>query len=211
MPGDMNDDPDSRCSLHLEVAVRDPAWRHTVADAEALAAQAANAALSTARLAKFARSGVVEAALTLADDALSRELNHRYRDQDKPTNVLSFSGTDGPGGPGRDAPRFDNRVPPGGARQLGDGPPLILGDVVIARQTTVREAGELGKPLKDHLRHLVVHGMLHLLGYDHQQAAAAEEMERLEVEILATLGVPDPYHLTDAMGADEAAIRRQRS
>ena len=195
MPGDMNDDPDSRCSLHLEVAVRDPAWRHTVADAEALAAQAANAALSTARLAKFARSGVVEAALTLADDALSRELNHRYRGQDKPTNVLSFSGADGPGSAG----------------QLGEGPPLILGDVVIARQTTVREAGEQGKPLQDHLRHLVVHGMLHLLGYDHQQATAAEEMERLEVEILATLGVPDPYHMAGTAHANEAETRSQRS
>jgi probable rRNA maturation factor len=201
MPGDMNDDPDSRCSLHLEVAVRDPAWRHTVADAEALAAQAANAALSTARLSKFARSGVVEAALTLADDALSRELNHRYRGQDKPTNVLSFSGADGPGGAG----------------QLGEGlplilgPPLILGDVVIARQTTVREAGEQGKPLQDHLRHLVVHGMLHLLGYDHQQATAAEEMERLEVEILATLGVPDPYHPAGMAHANEAETRSQRS
>ena len=195
MPGDMNDDPDSRCSLHLEVAVRDPAWRHTVADAESLAAQAANAALSTARLSKFARSGVVEAALTLADDALSRELNHRYRGQDKPTNVLSFSGADGPGSAG----------------PLGEGPPLILGDVVIARQTTVREAGEQGKPLQDHLRHLVVHGMLHLLGYDHQQATAAQEMEQLEVEILATLGVPDPYHMAGTAHANEAETRSQRS
>jgi probable rRNA maturation factor len=203
MPGDMNDDPDSRCSLHLEVAVRDPSWRHTVAGAESLAAQAAKAALSTARLARFARSGVVEAALTLADDALSRELNHRYRGQDKPTNVLSFSGVD--------APRVDNRVPPDATGQLGEGPPLVLGDVVIARQTTVREADEQGKPLQDHLRHLVVHGMLHLLGYDHQQAAAAEEMERLEVEILATLGVPDPYHIAGTARANEAGTWGLRS
>jgi probable rRNA maturation factor len=73
------------------------------------------------------------------------------------------------------------------------GAPRLLGDIVIAHETTAREANAEGKPFADHLGHLAVHGFLHLLGYDHESDADAEVMERLEREILAQLGVPDPY------------------
>ena len=107
-----------------------------------------------------------ELAIMLCDDAAMRELNARWRDRPEPTNVLSF--------------------PAAGGSEM-------LGDIAIAFETTAREAQAEQKPFADHLTHLAVHGFLHLLGYDHQSDAEAEEMERLEVAILARLGVPDPY------------------
>lgn len=115
--------------------------------------------------------------VVLTDDAEQRRLNRDYRGQDKPTNVLSFA-LAGPG-----------ETPPPGA-------PLLLGDVVLARETVAREAAEQQKPLADHLQHLVVHGVLHLLGYDHENDTEAAIMEKSEVAILARLGVPDPYRDT---------------
>jgi probable rRNA maturation factor len=112
----------------------------------------------------------VEAAIVLSEDAELRALNRRWRGKDKPTNVLSFpSGAAGP----------DGR--------------LLLGDVVLAYQTLEREAEEAQKPLSDHLSHLVIHGVLHLMGYDHEKPAEARRMEALEVRVLAGLGIPDPY------------------
>jgi probable rRNA maturation factor len=117
------------------------------------------------------RARGAEATVVLADDALVRSLNATYRGQDKPTNVLSFP----------------FRAPPGGDRGH------MLGDVVLAAETIAREARELAVPPSHHLQHLVIHGLLHLLGYDHDTDAEAEIMERVETEILATLGVADPY------------------
>ena len=102
-----------------------------------------------------------------------RALNRRYRDQDKATNVLSFGAGDPVGLPA-DAPRN-------------------LGDLVICAAVVAEEANEQGKRLADHWAHMLVHGTLHLLGYDHTQHAEAEEMEALEVRILAAGDVPDPY------------------
>ncbi len=106
------------------------------------------------------------------DDASIREINAEWRQQDKPTNVLSF-------------PAFP--VTP------GEKPGPMLGDIVIARETVEREAVDLGKSFEEHLTHLLVHGFLHLLGYDHMETEEAEEMEALETRILASLGLSDPY------------------
>lgn len=109
----------------------------------------------------------------LADDAMVRQLNRGYRDRDEVTNVLSF--------------------PALGDAPLADGAPLMLGDVAVAFETTRTEATAEDKPLAHHLAHLVVHGMLHLLGYRHDAPVEAETMEKLEAEVLAGLGLPDPY------------------
>jgi probable rRNA maturation factor len=112
--------------------------------------------------------------VVLADDAEQQRLNSLFRGKDAPTNVLAFPAWE----PGM-------RSPPGA--------PLSFGDIVLAFETVAGEADEQGKPFADHLRHLIVHGVLHLLGHDHQAADAASIMESLETVILAELGVPDPY------------------
>ncbi|GHD15540.1 rRNA maturation RNase YbeY [Tianweitania populi] len=126
--------------------------------------------------ATFERLGVTEGTSELSilftDDASIQELNREWRDKDKPTNVLSF-------------PAFP--VEP------GDPLPPMLGDIVIARETVVREAQEETKPFDHHLTHLTVHGLLHCLGFDHETEEQAEEMEGLEREILRSLAIPDPY------------------
>jgi len=120
----------------------------------------------------------------LADDATLRRLNRDYRGKDKPTNVLAFplafplAGRGGKATPG-------NMV-------LGD---LLLGDVVLALETVQAEAAAQGKSVGDHLAHLVVHGVLHLLGHDHVRATAAARMEALERRILAAMGIADPYRV----------------
>jgi probable rRNA maturation factor len=129
------------------------------------------AAAALAEHSECVRLRGAEASVVLGDDALVRALNRTYRGQDKPTNVLSFP----------------FQVPPGGARNG------ILGDVVLAAETVAREAAERGIPPVHHLQHLVIHGLLHLLGFEHDADAEAETMERLETEILATLAIADPY------------------
>ena len=106
-----------------------------------------------------------ELSLVLSDDAAMRTLNREWRGKDRPTNVLSFA----------------------------TGEATLPGDIVLAFETVAREATEQGKPLPDHLRHLVVHGVLHLLGHDHEAQEEAERMEALETSILAGLGIADPY------------------
>lgn len=113
-----------------------------------------------------------ELSLVFTDDASIRAINAEWRNQDKPTNVLSF-------------PAYP--VTP------GEMPGPMLGDIVVAHETLKREAAELGKPFEEHLTHLLVHGFLHLFGYDHIQDDEAEKMEGLETRILARLGLSDPY------------------
>ena len=115
-----------------------------------------------------------EVAVMLTDDAGIRTLNKNWRDQDKPTNVLSFPALQPTAGAPADAPR-------------------MLGDIAIAYETTRKEADDEEKPFDHHLSHLAVHGFLHLIGYDHEKDDDAETMESLEQEILAQLGIPDPY------------------
>jgi probable rRNA maturation factor len=117
-----------------------------------------------------------EVSLVFTDDASIREINAEWRNQDKPTNVLSF-------------PAFP-LIP-------GKMPGLMLGDIILAQETIVREAQDLGKPFDEHLTHLLVHGFLHLFGYDHLEENDAERMESLETRILAGLGLSDPYGDSD--------------
>lgn len=113
-----------------------------------------------------------ELSIVFTDDASIREINAEWRSQDKATNVLSF-------------PAFP--LEPGGK------PGPMLGDIIIARETVEREAADLEKSFDDHLTHLMVHGFLHLFGYDHMNNSEAERMEGLETRILASLGLSDPY------------------
>ncbi len=119
----------------------------------------------------FSQPDGAEVSLCLADDAQLKALNLRWRGVDKPTNVLSF--------PSAQPDRFAE--------------PVTLGDIALAYETLAREANELGAPLADHYRHLVAHGFLHLIGYDHGSDEEAERMEALETRIMARLGAADPY------------------
>lgn len=177
----MSDDPDST-DLTIEVSVLDPAWLKGLAQAEEVARRAAVAALRTSRaLADVVRP--VEVSIVLTDDTHARALNKDHRGHDVATNVLSF-------GQGCDPA---SRGPARRSREAPSPAPLLLGDVVLARGVVCREAAEQGKSLADHLSHLVVHGVLHLLGFDHERSDEAEEMEGLEVACLAGLGIADPY------------------
>ena len=164
-------------SAEFDIAVRilDTGWRRLWPAAVGGARAAARAALGRgSKRPPSAGADVVEVAIVLADDDEVRRLNRDYRGIDKPTNVLSF----GSSGDGRD-------------RVAGE--PIILGDVILARETVAAEAATQGKSIADHALHLVVHGVLHLLGHDHESAREAEAMEALEIDLLARLGIADPY------------------
>ena len=153
-----------------EVLVVAECWQNEP-DAEAVIQRAIAAAAGSVD----ADVGDAELAVMLTDDPGIRTLNSNWRGIDKPTNVLSFPALQGEG-----------------ARKPGDAP-RMLGDIAIAYETTRREADAEGKLFEHHLSHLAIHGFLHLIGYDHENDAGAEEMEALETEILEQLGIPDPY------------------
>jgi len=142
----------------IEIEVEDGAWSAALPEVEAVVTRAATAALGTIE---------GDIVVLLTDDEAVREINARFRDRDRPTNVLSF-------------PAAESAFP-------------HLGDLTLAYGVCAREAVEQGKTLSDHLSHLTVHGVLHLLGRDHEDDAEAEEMEAEERSILASLGVADPY------------------
>jgi len=160
----------------LDIVIEDARWQ--AVGLEALAERAEQATLSHLGL----RCDDWEIALLACDDARIAVLNGDFRDKPAATNVLSWPSEER----GADAPGAVPDVP-----QPGFDPEL--GDIAIAYDTCVREATEQGKPLCDHVTHLVVHAILHLLGYDHIRDPDAALMERLEVEILGKLGLPDPY------------------
>jgi probable rRNA maturation factor len=148
-------------------------WLSAVPAVRRVCRRAAIAALAAAET-SLAES---ELSMMLTDDATIADLNRRYRGRDAPTDVLSFSNPDlQPGTP-----------PSAGAA------PALLGDVVVAFETASADAAKDGKNLSDHLAHLVVHGVLHLLGYDHEDDGDARSMEALEVAVLAGLGIENPY------------------
>lgn len=162
--------------MSVEVIIEDPRW--DAVGLEALAIRAEAATLTHLGLDPEESEGSVLA----CDDARIKVLNADFREKDKATNVLSWPA--------------DERATPGERPPLPepdfDGA-IELGDIAISYDTCAREAEEHGKSLEAHTTHLIVHGLLHLLGYDHITDADAEIMERTEVEILATLGLPDPY------------------
>jgi probable rRNA maturation factor len=145
-----------------------------------LAGRGVRAAVGASDHAALIESGIaVELSVKFTDDEEVRALNAAYRGKDKPTNVLSF-------------PMFEPRLLPSLAS--AEGGEALLGDIVLAQGVCAREAAEKGVAVADHAIHLVVHGTLHLLGYDHEQGEeAAETMEALERAALAGLGIADPY------------------
>ncbi len=169
-----------------EVLVVADGWR-AEPDAEAVIHRAIAAAAETVHAGSSeaahgeANLGEAELAVMLTDDAGIRTLNRNWRGIDKPTNVLSFPA-----------------LQPTGAGSPDDAP-RMLGDIAIAYETTRKEADDEQKPFDHHLSHLAIHGFLHLIGYDHETDDDAEAMETLEQEILAQLGIPDPYADRDRM------------
>lgn len=154
-------------TVHYDISIIAEGW-----DREELLAKVVDNAIS----ATFNRLGFdkleSELSLVFTNDHDIRKLNAQWRNIDKPTNVLSF-------------PAFD--IAP------GNRPGPLLGDIVLAHETVTREADNENKSINDHLTHLLVHGLLHLVGYDHQTDDEAEQMEQLEREILRNLGIADPY------------------
>jgi probable rRNA maturation factor len=153
--------------LNVDVIFENDGWQNPSL-AETWVRQAASALAAHEIVGRLQPS---EACIALSSDAHVQMLNAGFRGKDKPTNVLSFPAPESP-------IAFTTKQ---------------LGDIVIARETVEREATERGIPFADHLRHLTVHGLLHLLGYDHETDGDAFEMESLETDILARLGIPDPY------------------
>ena len=164
--------------------IRTARWRTKLPGAARLCRRAARAAFEQASdstpCGKLLRGQPGEISIVLASDSFVAKLNHEFRGKHGPTNVLSFSaGSLGDAAMMGAALRGREKVP--------------IGDVVIALETVVAEAKRAGKPLSDHLAHLTVHGVLHLLGFDHERKKDAVRMEGIEVQILASLGIPDPY------------------
>ncbi|MDI9849867.1 rRNA maturation RNase YbeY [Rhodoblastus sp. 17X3] len=151
--------------LTIGAAVECPQWEN-LPNIDGLLAESLQAVLN--ETGEDVREGA-EVSFLFCDDARIRELNRQFRGKDQPTNVLSFPGPDP-----LDKAQF-------------------LGDIALAFETIAREAQEQGKSLEHHCRHMIVHGFLHLLGYDHEESVEAEEMEATEIRILQALGVEDPY------------------
>jgi probable rRNA maturation factor len=152
-----------RAAASVAVLIRSPLWRVAGLQPAQTARRAARAALAACETA-------APVTVALSDDTELRELNHMWRGKDRPTNVLAF---------------------PAGSVPVRGRPPL--GDVILAFETVAQEAEAADLALSHHLSHLVVHGVLHLLGYDHEKPAEARRMEGLEVRVLAGLGIADPY------------------
>ncbi|MDO9367231.1 MAG: rRNA maturation RNase YbeY [Sphingopyxis sp.] len=163
--------------LSVETYAETP-WPDAI-DWEERAGQAAAAALALTPYASLASAApLVEISVRLTDDTEVHTLNRDFRGKDKPTNVLSF-------------PQVQDDLLEGLANS--DDGEILLGDIVLARETCAREAEEKGISIVDHATHLIVHGTLHLVGYDHMDDAAAGAMEALEVKALASLGIANPY------------------
>jgi probable rRNA maturation factor len=166
----MTNDRGSGCAVAADIVIEAGGWP-PAPELRALAERSLQAACSVALADDAANTDrELEVSLVFTDDAAIRELNRKWRGKDNPTNVLSFP------------------QPPV--------PHVPIGDIVLGFETVKREAGLAGRPLEAHISHLVVHGFLHLMGYDHENPDDAEHMERLEREGLSMIGIADPYAVT---------------
>lgn len=172
----------------LEIALsREDVWPEQ--DWEALATRAATAAIErTPHGPLLTVTATVEISIRMTDDAEVQTLNAQYRQKDKPTNVLSF--------PMVQADLIDTIDQNSDANDTWGGE-ILLGDIVLAYETCVREAAEKGVSVEDHASHLIVHGTLHLLGYDHLDDREGDAMEAIEVDALTALGIANPYCLEE--------------
>lgn len=164
---------DTKRPLTVDIAIQDPAWEK-IEDVRALIERTVATAVRYADMPHLTQGRSLDLCIILANNDLVHVLNREYRGKDKPTNVLTFAALD------------DGTTPDHGGS-------IGLGDVFLAIETLKDEAKDQNKPFNDHLMHLCVHGTLHLLGYDHLDEGDANIMETLEIKILQSLGVQNPY------------------
>lgn len=157
---------------HIDLAIHTDNWEKAGAPEKLLRELSEKAILASATTAKLYWPETAELSIVFTDDAEMTQINGEWRKLEKPTNVLSFPGDD---------------------IQIGEPSGQMIGDIIFAFETVEREANEQNKPFENHLTHLMVHGFLHLFGYDHIEDGEAEVMESLETKILATLKISDPY------------------
>ena len=161
----LNPPPVKERTFSVDIQIADPNWEDLDFNARDMAEIAVRETLFCTQ---FSKDDGCEVSILLAHNDLVQTLNREYRGKDKPTNVLSFETEE-------------------------SGPHAPLGDIIIARETVLKEAEEQLKTVKEHFIHLIVHGSLHLLGYDHEEEADAENMESMEIWILQRLGIKNPY------------------
>lgn len=170
---------DNSPAIQPDITIEDDLWLNQDCDYAGIAAQCLSAAMNILSDHQITNLPAPCVSIVLTNDAEIKELNKNYRNKDKPTNVLSF-------------PAIDFNADNDEIIQPAL-PETELGDIILAYETIAREADEQNKSLSNHFKHLIVHGFLHLLGYDHIEDDEAEEMESTEVRILKTLGVENPY------------------
>ncbi len=165
-------DEEDSCAPYIDIQVQSDLWHDWVAPIESWL----GASLRALNMAHG------EISVYLTDDAECAVYNERYRGRASPTNVLSFPATSAAS------------IPSGASMPMDDAvPPILWGDILLAYETIEREAGAQGKSLQAHIAHLLIHGLLHLKGYDHQTDDEAEDMEAQEIATLAQLGFANPY------------------
>ena len=156
----------------IDISIQYPDWER-IPDIEDIVRISTLCSINAINLPTIATGRELEVSIVMANDELLHVLNREYRDKDTPTNVLTFANLDG--------------------EDINTEGVLNLGDVLLSFQTIQRESKEQGKFMLDHLKHLIVHGVLHLLGFDHIEEEQANDMEALEIRILQQLGVQNPY------------------
>lgn len=183
----------SKGNAHIELIIEEQDWHDYIDDS--IIAQCQAAALAALNAAPASNISVDDphnkerlAVLMFSNDHAVHQLNSTYRGKDKPTNILSF--------PATQTPAEENGVEGAAATKGFDEPGEYdphIGDAILALETIIQEAKQQEKPLKDHLTHLVIHGVLHLLGYDHETETEAEQMETLEKALLSNFEISNPY------------------